>query len=64
MKEINNGLNAKLISRAEKELTLDIDAFEIIGEKEAARWDYKGHRGYMPIARFLGFYQRKYYNRK
>ena len=29
--------------------TLDIDASQIVAEKEAAKWTYKGERGYMPI---------------
>lgn len=53
LSEINDQLNEKMIKRAEKELTLDIDAFEVIGNKETARWNYKGNRGYMPLAGFI-----------
>lgn len=53
LNEVNNRLNEKMIKRAEKELTLDIDAFEVIGNKETARWNYQGNRGYMPLAGFI-----------
>ena len=33
--------------------TLDIDATPIVAEKEAARWTYKGERGYMPMVGHL-----------
>jgi hypothetical protein len=31
------------------EYTLDIDATQIVAEKETAKWTYKGERGYMPL---------------
>ncbi len=33
--------------------TLDIDATQIIAEKQEAKWTYKGERGYMPIVGHL-----------
>ena len=33
--------------------TLDIDASQIVAEKEAAKWTYKGEQGYMPIVGHL-----------
>ncbi len=53
LERVNDNLNTKLIKRVETSLTLDIDAFEIIGEKESARMNYKGNKGYMPMAGFL-----------
>lgn len=31
------------------EYTLDIDATQIIAEKDAAKWTYQGEKGYMPL---------------
>lgn len=36
-----------------KDYTLDIDATQIVAEKQAAKWTYKGERGYMPIVGHL-----------
>jgi len=33
--------------------TLDIDATQVVAEKESARWTYKGERGYMPMVGHL-----------
>ena len=33
-----------------KRVTLDIDAFAIESKNESAKWTYKGHQGYMPMA--------------
>jgi hypothetical protein len=33
--------------------TLDIDATQIVAEKETARWTYKGEQGYMPMVGHL-----------
>jgi hypothetical protein len=32
-----------------KNITLDIDASEVIANKADAQWTYKGNKGYMPI---------------
>ena len=32
-----------------REATLDIDASQIVAEKEKAHWTYKGEKGYMPL---------------
>ena len=32
-----------------REVTLDIDASQIVAEKAQARWTYKGEKGYMPL---------------
>ena len=32
-----------------REVTLDIDASQIVAEKEKAHWTYKGEKGYMPL---------------
>ena len=32
-----------------REVTLDIDASQIVAEKTLARWTYKGEKGYMPL---------------
>ena len=32
-----------------REVTLDIDASQIVGEKAEAQWTYKGEKGYMPL---------------
>jgi hypothetical protein len=52
------GVNRGLLKRALKhdgikEYTLDIDATQIIAEKDEAKWTYKGERGYMPIVGHL-----------
>jgi hypothetical protein len=47
-------LNQRLLRRDPyAAYTLDVDAFEIIGEKETAAFTYKGHQGYMPLVGFL-----------
>lgn len=46
------GLNQVLLKSAlhkRKNLTLDIDATEIVSNKSDAQWTYKKNRGYMPI---------------
>ncbi len=32
-----------------REVTLDIDATQIVAEKQKAQWTYKGEKGYMPL---------------
>lgn len=40
----------KLLKKdARSEYTLDIDATQIVAEKEAAHWTYQGEKGYMPL---------------
>lgn len=50
--------NRTLVQRGLKrdglnEYTLDIDATQIVAEKQEARWTYKGERGYMPMVGHL-----------
>ena len=47
-------VNQQQIRRALKrdprtDYTLDLDATQIVAEKQAAKWTYKGERGYMPM---------------
>lgn len=42
-------LRKLLKKEARNEYTLDIDATQIIAEKEAAQWTYQGEKGYMPL---------------
>jgi hypothetical protein len=53
LKAVNDNLNRKLLKRVEGDLTLDIDAFAVLGEKENARVNYNGDKSYMPIAGFI-----------
>ena len=40
----------KLLKKEERrEYTLDIDATQIVAEKETAKWTYQGEKGYMPL---------------
>ena len=51
---INKNLSKKALKKeGEKELTLDIDGMEVEGEKEEAKWTYKGNKGYMPMLGFI-----------
>lgn len=44
----------RVLNRDERlDYTLDIDATQIIGEKKAAKFTYKGEQGYMPIVGHL-----------
>jgi hypothetical protein len=50
VKEINN----RIMSYEEDEgYTLDVDATEIIAEKQESFYTYRGNRGYMPVLGFL-----------
>ncbi|HUL13333.1 MAG TPA: IS1380 family transposase [Methylococcaceae bacterium] len=42
-------LHKLLRKEVRKEYTLDIDATQIVAEKETAQWTYKGEKGYMPL---------------
>jgi len=42
-------LHKLLRKEACNEYTLDIDATQIVAEKETAKWTYKGEKGYMPL---------------
>ena len=47
-----NRVNQRILKTAlhhKREVTLDIDATEVIANKSEARWTYKKNRGYMPI---------------
>lgn len=41
-------LQKLLRKESRREYTLDIDATQIVAEKEAAKWTYKGEKGYLP----------------
>lgn len=52
--EVHRCLLRRILNREErKHYTLDIDATQIVAEKQAAQWTYKGCRGYMPIVGHL-----------
>lgn len=53
MNAVNDNLAAKLLKRVEGYLTLDIDAFVVLGDKEKARVNYNGEKSYMPMAGFI-----------
>ena len=42
-------LRKQLKKEARRDYTLDIDATQIVAEKESAHWTYKGEKGYMPL---------------
>jgi len=42
-------LRTLLKKEARSEYTLDIDATQIVAEKETAQWTYKGEKGYLPL---------------
>ncbi len=42
-------LRKSLKKETRSEYTLDLDATQIVAEKEAAKWTYKGEKGYMPL---------------
>jgi len=46
---------SRRVLRSEKhtDYTLDIDASQVVAEKQEAKWTYKGERGYMPIVGHL-----------
>lgn len=47
-------INQRILGREGiKEYTLDVDATEITGEKEEAKYTYKGNKGYMPMIGYL-----------
>lgn len=47
---VQRRLLRKLLKKETRnEYTLDIDATQIIAEKEAAHWTYQGEKGYMPL---------------
>lgn len=47
-------LNYRIMKRNETEdYTLDADATGILGEKEDAKYTYKGDKGYMPMLGYL-----------
>jgi len=52
--KVNNVITSRIMRRdGLTDYTLDMDATEIIAEKESAHWTYKKHRGYMPMLGFL-----------
>lgn len=54
LSRVGNSITARIMRRdGLSNYTLDMDASEIIGEKESAKWTYKGNRGYMPMFGFL-----------
>ena len=52
--KVREEINNRIMKRdGIKEYTLDVDATEIIAEKESASFTYKGNKGYMPNLGFL-----------
>jgi len=50
LSRVQRRLLRKLLKKdARSEYTLDIDATQVVAEKEAAKWTYKGEKGYMPM---------------
>lgn len=50
LQRVQRRLLRKLLRKeGRSEYTLDIDATQIIAEKETAKWTYKGEKGYMPL---------------
>ena len=50
MSQAQRRLLGKLLKKeARSEYTLDIDATQIVAEKETAKWTYQGEKGYMPL---------------
>lgn len=50
LSRVQRRLLHKLLRKEDRcEYTLDIDATQIVAEKEAAKWTYKGEKGYMPL---------------
>lgn len=49
-RRVNRGVARRMIRREERsDYTADIDASQIVAEKQTALWTYKGERGYMPM---------------
>ena len=54
LQRVNRTVLRRLLRREEcKDYTLDIDATEIVAEKYAAQFTYKGNQGYMPMVGHL-----------
>lgn len=54
MAQVNRDLVRRAVRRdTTQEYTLDLDATQIVAEKELAQWTYKGERGYMPMVGHL-----------
>jgi hypothetical protein len=52
--DVHRRLMRKLLKKDKrKRYTLDIDATQIVAEKQAASWTYKGEKGYMPLVGHL-----------
>ena len=50
LSRVQRRLLHKLLRKEDRsEYTLDIDATQIVAEKETAKWTYKGEKGYMPL---------------
>ncbi len=50
LSRVQRRLLRKFLKRETRsEYTLDIDATQIVAEKETAKWTYKGEKGYMPL---------------
>ncbi|MDA3902657.1 MAG: transposase [Desulfuromusa sp.] len=55
LQKINNQIIRRTIKRDNTtEYTLDIDATQIVAEKQAANFTYKGEKGYMPMVAYSG----------
>jgi len=53
LKEVHDNLSMKGLRKIEGSLTLDIDATEIVAEKQEAEVTYKFNKGYMPMLGFI-----------
>lgn len=52
--QVHDNLSIKVIKKSKEEgYTLDIDAMEIVAEKESAELTYKFNKGYMPMLGFI-----------
>ncbi|CAL1242033.1 transposase [Candidatus Methylocalor cossyra] len=50
LSRVQRRLLRKLLRKEDRsEYTLDIDATQIVAEKETAKWTYQGEKGYMPL---------------
>lgn len=53
LKEVHDNLSISVVRKSEGEMTLDIDATEIIAWKREAAITYKFNKGYMPMLGFI-----------
>lgn len=53
MKRVNQKLIVAALEQESEEVTLDVDATEIVAEKQEAAWTYNGVQGYMPLLGYV-----------